>query len=118
MTCEARIIEFAGGDEVVQPFLLRSGDIILDLTDCEVTAEIRWANAAQITLADGDGLDFVNRAPVAAAPPAVQIQHGNITLTEAQTLQIPLGLVAYLRFIVVRLGITTSTRPARLKRTV
>ncbi|UXS01618.1 hypothetical protein [Agrobacterium tumefaciens] len=102
-------IEFNGGDEVRQPFRIVTSEGVADLTGCTVSLKLFSKQA--ITLPEGDDLVIENRSPLGDQA------HGYFILNEEATLALPLGRIAYLRFIVVNAdGVTVSTSNTYLRR--
>jgi len=99
-------IVFVGGGEIIQPYqlLLESG-AIADLTDCDVTVEICGRGGAVVfTLELDDGVTLTAPSPASATE-----AHGEWRLTEEQTPQLPLGMIAFARFVVVNGDEVTMT---------
>lgn len=106
-------IVFNGGDEIRQPFLIEAAGTIVDLSGCTLTAEVWWRGAKRIDLTP----DIFELAPEAAEDEADQTSHGMFVLTEEQTSTIPLGRIAFVRYVVVApTGVTMSTGPTYLER--
>lgn len=102
-------IEFNAGDEVRQPFRIVTSEGVADLTGCTVSLKIFAGRGT--TIEEGDSLVIEARSPSGDLP------HGYFVLDEATTAALPLGRVAYLRFVVVNAeGVTVSTTNTYLRR--
>lgn len=101
-------IEFNGGDEVRQPFLLATSAGAIDLTGCSVSALVTW------------GTGQMSFSPVIDdTSPDPNQPHGTLILSELDTMQMPQGKCSKLRFIVVNAqGVTQSTTETWLNRLV
>lgn len=110
-------LEFVGGDDVIEPFLIEKTDgTIQDLTGTYLSGVVAWRGRNRITLSVGSELLITNMAPARAVVDADQIPHGHFRLTELQTILIPEGQIALLRLTVVEGGVTMSTYNYPLKR--
>lgn len=110
-------IRFAGGDELVVPFVILAGEDIVDLGGGALAAEIWWRGAAQVSIGLGTGLEILDENPAPAAGDDEQEAHGNIRIDEARSATLPLGRTAFLRVVFVSAaGVTVSSEPIWLER--
>lgn len=80
-------VEFIGGDDVIVTFRLENADgSVADLTGCTVTVGVWWWGSERFVLEEGEGV-----AISAALPAGEDDPHGTISLTEAQSAQVPVG---------------------------
>ena len=102
---------FVGGSEEVTAIThlgreeARDPAIVLDLTGHSISAEVWWEGCRKLS-------PLVTVGNLATGEP-----HYTVTLTEQQTLQVPLGRVAFIKLIREKDGITTITAPIWLERT-
>lgn len=113
-------LQFVGGDEIVEPFLLHgSQGTIIDLSGLALSGGVWWQRRERISLAVGAGLgvEVVTPLPATTAGDVPQDPHGYIRITEAQSALIPLGQIASLRLKAVNAdGVTMSSFFAPLER--
>lgn len=104
-------IEFNGGDEIRQPFQIKTSGQVTDLTGCTITASIFLSYGRSLQLAEGNGIEVENRTPEGDQP------HGLLILNEEQTKTFPSGRQGRLRLIVSNAaGVTMSTVEAMFLR--
>lgn len=115
----AASLTLVGGDEIVEPFVLKRTDgAILDLSLVNISGGVWWRRRLQIELAVDDGIEIEDEHPPLAAVGEDQIPHGNIRIIEDRSILIPLGLIANLRLVAVTKAdaVTMSTYFVPIKR--
>ncbi|PZO81592.1 MAG: hypothetical protein DI629_03385 [Mesorhizobium amorphae] len=90
---------FRPGDEVAIPFLIVAGGAIVNLSDGVLTAEVRAGTKLKGTLAEGSGITIERATPAAASGSAEQEAHGLVTIDEALSAQLPVGIVSRIVFV-------------------
>ena len=83
----------------------RDPAVVLDLTGYSISAEVWWEGCRKLSPA-------VEIGNLATGNP-----HYTVTLQEQQTLQVPLGRVAFMKLLREKDGVTTVVAPIWLERT-
>lgn len=99
MACADGVERFRPGTTIRLPFLITADGTIVDITDGVVSAIVEPIGGVDILLTVGDGIDIENFNPPVAPAGLEQQPHGFITLTQAQTADLPLGRLTELTIL-------------------
>lgn len=92
------VIDFVGGERIIQPIQLKAGDAVPSISGDAVSADLISRGVVVETYAEGDGIEVDNETPTSDQP------HITITISETLTEALPFGKIAIVRVEVMTAG--------------